>query len=325
MLKPPKFWKKTGIINFFLLPLSLVYYICFIIYGKIFKEIRTNTPVICVGNLVLGGVGKTPLTIKLRELLSKDFKKIFVLTRGYKGKEKGPIIVSKNMNYKDVGDESLIHCVFGSTCVSKSKVEGAKLCEKKGANLIILDDGFQSKHICKDLSILVIDPELGLNNRFMFPAGPLRQPFFQAIRKCDAILILDKKIYRKNFNLIKHKNIFFGKKIMKIDKIKNDRVLAFCGIGNNERFFNGLKNLNLKPEKCISFPDHHNYSIIEIKHIIKQAEERNLSIVCTRKDYVKIPLELKKNIHIVDTELVIEKEMKFYKFLVSELKKTSLY
>ena len=101
MLKPPKFWKKTGIINFFLLPLSLVYYICFIIYGKIFKEIRTNTPVICVGNLVLGGVWKTPLTIKLRELLSKDFKKIFVLTRGYKGKEKGPIIVSKNMNYKD--------------------------------------------------------------------------------------------------------------------------------------------------------------------------------------------------------------------------------
>ena len=103
------------------------------------------------------------------------------------------------MNYKDVGDESLIHCVFGSTCVSKSKVEGAKLCEKKGANLIILDDGFQSKHICKDLSFIVVDGRQKFGNKKFLPAGPLREPLSFGLKKYTAIILIDYK-KKEEFN-----------------------------------------------------------------------------------------------------------------------------
>ncbi len=149
MLKTPLFWKKKSIVSFFLLPFSFFYYLGYLIYRLLKKEVEIGKPVICVGNLVIGGAGKTPLVLKIRQLLSSDFSKIFVLTRGYLGKNNGPLIVKKTMHYQDVGDESLIHASFGSTCVSKNKVEGAKLCKKNGADLIILDDGFQSINVKK--------------------------------------------------------------------------------------------------------------------------------------------------------------------------------
>ena len=144
MYKTPTFWKKKNLLSYFLLPFSGFYSFIYFLYYKFKKEIKIKTPVICVGNIVFGGAGKTPTTIKIRQLLSKNFSNIHVLTRGYLGQEKGPIIVSKKMSYKDVGDESIIHSTYGLTCVSKNKVNGANFCEKRNADLIILDDGFQS-------------------------------------------------------------------------------------------------------------------------------------------------------------------------------------
>ena len=112
------------------------------------------------------------------------------------------------MNYNDVGDESLIHSYYGLTCMSKSKVEGARLCVSNSADLIILDDGFQSKNIIKDFSILILDPDFGIENKYLFPAGPLRQPFKEAIKKCDAILILDEDFKKKIMILLNIKTFF---------------------------------------------------------------------------------------------------------------------
>ena len=151
MINTPKFWKEKNLISFFLSPLSIIYFIGFKVYEFFSKEIDIGVPVICVGNLVAGGSGKTPITIELRKYLSKKYSKIFVLTRGYKGKLKGPIIVSKNSNYLDVSDEAIIHAQNGLTCMSKNKKLGAELCKKNGANLILMDDGLQSKDIKKKL------------------------------------------------------------------------------------------------------------------------------------------------------------------------------
>ena len=168
MFKIPSFWKKKSIISFFLLPFSFFYYLGYLTYRFSKKEVEIGKPVLCVGNLVIGGAGKTPLVIRIRQLLSRDYSKIFVLTRGYLGKNKGPLIVKKTMHFQDVGDESLIHANFGSTCVSKNKVEGAKLCKKNGADLIILDDGLQSINVKKKCHywLLILFTELKIDLYF---------------------------------------------------------------------------------------------------------------------------------------------------------------
>ena len=175
MFSISNFWRKTNLINLALIPLSYIYNFSYLIYRLLKKEKKIKIPVICIGNLTLGGAGKTPVTIKLRQIVSKRFKNIFVLTRGYGGKVKGPEIVMKNSKYIDFGDESLIHYLHGKTCVSKNKILGAELCISNKAEIILMDDGLQSIDIKKNLRIVVIDGEYEFGNNLLFPAGPLRQ------------------------------------------------------------------------------------------------------------------------------------------------------
>ena len=321
MIKAPLFWKKKSIISFFLLPFSFFYYLGYLIYRLSKKEVEIGKPILCIGNIVIGGAGKTPLVIKIRQLLSNDFSKIFVLTRGYLGEKKGPLIVKTNMRYKDVGDESLIHANYGSTCVSKNKIEGAKFCKKNGADLIILDDGLQSINVKKKMSLLVIDSSYGLENRFLFPSGPFRQPTNEALNSCDAIIILDKNFNKKKYEFISHKNIYTGYRELKFSKNIKNKVIAFSALGNNQNFFENLLDHKVKVDEFISFPDHHKFSIIEIKNIIKKSEKKKLSVICTRKDYIKVPDQFKKKICVADLNLRINNSEKLRKFILKKLKK----
>ena len=320
MFKIPLFWKKKSIICFFLLPFTFFYYLGYLIYRLSKKEVEIDRPVLCVGNLVIGGAGKTPLVIKIRQLLSSDFSNIFVLTRGYLGKNKGPLIVKKNMHYRDVGDESLIHANFGSTCVSKNKVEGAKLCKKNGADLIILDDGLQSINIKKKMSLLVIDSFYGTKNRFLFPSGPLRQPTNDALKSCDAVIILDKNFNKKKYEFISHKNIYSGYRELKLSKSIKNKVIAFSALGNNQNFYQSLLDHKIEVDEFIPFPDHHKFSIIEIINIIEKSKKKKLSIICTRKDYIKIPEQFKKNICVADLNLKINNSETLKKIILKTLK-----
>ena len=207
-----KIWKSNNFLNFLLFPFSIFYYLIFVIYKLSNKEKRCNIPVLCVGNITLGGAGKTPTVIEMRQILTKNFKKIFVLTRGYKGTAKGPLIVSKYHSFHEVGEESLLHSHFGLTCVSKKKFLGAKFCEAEGGKLIIMDDGLQRIDIKKDCKILVIDSEYGFGNKNIFPSGPLRETISSGIKNCDLILIIG-----NNSNILKKKydsktKSFYGKK-----------------------------------------------------------------------------------------------------------------
>ena len=304
MIKSPNFWKQTNILSLGLLPISLIYLCVLKLYQLFSKETFIGVPIICIGNIVVGGSGKTPMVIKLRKLLN-NYNKIFVLTRGYKGSKKGPLIVSKNSTYHEVGDESIIHAKYGSTCVSKNKRLGAHLCKKERADLIIMDDGLQSKDLVKKIKILVIDSDYGFGNNLLLPAGPLRDTIGHTISECDFIIVFGNPKDDKFKKIIGKKNLFFAQKITTIKKLRKKKIYAFSGLGNNENFFNQLKKSKYEIIKFKTFPDHYNYSEDDLENIVNEAEKYKLPIVCTEKDYVKVPKQFKKKIYVAELDIKI--------------------
>ena len=318
MIDFTKFWGTTNLINLALIPLSYIYNFIYLIYRILKKEKKLYIPVICIGNLTLGGAGKTPVTIKLRQMISKKFENIFVLTRGYGGKLKGPKIVTKNSKYIEVGDESLIHCLYGKTCVSKNKISGAELCVLNKAKIILMDDGLQSIDIKKNLRIIIIDGEYEFGNNLLFPAGPLRQSVPSTYHNTDIAVIIGD--FRKEFiKSLRYKKIFFATKKIKI-KCKNKNLYAFSGLGNNLNFYNSLKKkYNYKIVKFKEFKDHHSYKDSEIGEMISEANKFGLQLVCTEKDYVKINKKLRGKIYPVKMEIEFLDEKEIYKKILQIL------
>ena len=308
-----KIWKSNNFLTLLLFPFSIFYYLSFIIYKISNKEKKCNIPVLCVGNITLGGAGKTPTVIEMRQILTKNFQKIIVLTRGYKGTTKGPLIVSKDHSFQEVGDESLLHSHFGLTCVSKKKFLGAKFCEAQGGNLIIMDDGLQSIDIKKDCKILVIDGDYGFGNKNIFPSGPLREPISSGIKNCDLILIIGNNSNIFENNMIPKQKVFMAKKEISIESCKNKNLFVFSALGNNTNFHNSLLNSGFTIKRIKSFSDHYIFKKNDILSILNVAKKENLTVVCTKKDYIKIPEEFKNKIKPVNLNLKIEKKKKFEK------------
>ena len=308
-----KIWKSKNFLNLLLFPFSILYSLCFLIYKLSNKEKKCNIPVLCVGNITLGGAGKTPTVIEIRKILTKSFKKIFVLTRGYKGTAKGPLIVSKDHSFHEVGEESLLHSHFGLTCVSKKKFLGAKFCEAQGGKLIIMDDGLQSIDIKKDCKVLVIDSEYGFGNKNIFPSGPLREPINSGIKNCDLILVIGNNSNIFEENMIPKQKVFMAKKEISIESCKNKNLFVFSALGNNTNFHNSLLHSGFTIKRIKSFSDHYIFKKNDILSILNVAKKENLTVVCTKKDYIKVPEEFRNKIKPVNLNLKIEKKKKFEK------------
>jgi len=281
------------------------------IYRIIKYEKKCSVPVICVGNLTLGGAGKTPTVIKIREILSDYFEEIYVLIRGYKGKKKGPILVKDNSTYEEVGEESLLHSKYGHTCVSKNKFYGANFCKDCGSDLIIMDDGLQSIDIKKDCKILVIDENYRFGNKKIFPAGPLRVPINDGLKECDLILIIGRNNFLSNFHNVPRKKIFFATKKIVCKSLKNKNIFVFSALGNNDNFHISLIEKGFKIKSFKKFPDHYIFKSKDISKIIEDAESKKLSIVCTEKDYLKIPNKFKKFVYPIGLVIKIKNQQKF--------------
>ena len=309
----PKFWYKTTLLTYILYPLSLIYFL-FSLFLNFFKgEKKMSIPVICVGNLVVGGSGKTPTCIAIKKSLTPYFKKSFILTKGYKGYQKKSHLVKKNDTYRKVGDDALIHSKYGSVCVAKNRVKGADFCVENSADLIILDDGLQSKHICKDLSFIVVDGKQKFGNKKFLPAGPLREPLSFGLKKYTAIILIDykKKDFIKEFN--PKIPIILAKKKIQLGKIKKN-VFAFCGIGFPENFFDGLREKGLNIVRFKIYSDHHFYKKKEIDSILEIANQENLDIVTTEKDHIKLIDEHQKKIKYTQVKIEFENKKKLLSF-----------
>jgi len=304
--KKPLFWSKNNnLYSFILFPFSLLIQFLFFFKNIFLKTKKISIPVICVGNIYLGGTGKTPLSIEIVRIL-KTFNM-------------APVLVKKF--YKDQFDEiDLIKSKNIEIIKNSSRYVALKEAEERGFKSIVLDDGFQDLSIYKDLSILCFNEKQLIGNGFTIPAGPLREPL-SALRRSKIILINGKKnedFENKIKSINNEINIFYSKYIAQnSNKFLNENILAFAGIGNPENFFDLLKENNINAEKKISFPDHYNYSKKELDKLLKISKENNLKLLTTEKDFFRI-----KHFNITDIDyLTIKLEIINEELFEKELKK----
>ena len=288
------------------------------------KRYKSHLKVICIGNLSIGGTGKTPFSIQTYKILEiLGYKPVF-LTRGYRGLTKGPILVNKSHNHKDVGDEALLLSKVGTTIVSSNRCIGAKYIEnlKKNYDIIIMDDGLQNYQLEQDIKLLLIDKKLLFGNGYCIPAGPLRQTITQGLKKIDAIIFTgDGDIKDINLNFINNIQNFDTKlEIKNTFKTKQNNFLAFCALGNPIKFFNTLKKNNFKIVLTKSFPDHYEYKNKDINTLKEEADNRNLKLITTEKDYVKID-DKENEISVLPIEINFSKAdgNKFKSFLKEKI------
>ena len=328
MINTPEFWYKKDLISKFktllLLPFSIVWILLSLIKKNFVKRYKSHLKVICIGNLSIGGTGKTPFSIQTYKILEiLGYKPVF-LTRGYRGLTKGPILVNKSHNHKDVGDEALLLSKVGTTIVSSNRCIGAKYIEnlKKNYDIIIMDDGLQNYQLEQDIKLLLIDKKLLFGNGYCIPAGPLRQTITQGLKKIDAIIFTgDGDIKDINLNFINNIQNFDTKlEIKNTFKTKQNNFLAFCALGNPIKFFNTLKKNNFKIVLTKSFPDHYEYKNKDINTLREEADNRNLKLITTEKDYVKID-DKENEISVLPIEINFSKAdgNKFKSFLKEKI------
>jgi len=298
----PEFWhKKNSLISFFLFPLSFFFQILIILKKNFITRKKFSIPVICVGNIYIGGTGKTPLCIEIAEILKKSNKKIAIIKKFYK---------SHNDEFKLIESKEIKLFKLSSRALSIKKAEMGKF------DCVILDDGFQDLSIIKDLNIICFNGEQLLGNEMTLPSGPLREPL-SSLKKSQIIVINGKvnEDFEKKLKAISNKiSIYYSEYLpTNLNQFEGQKLLAFAGIGSPDNFFNLLEKNSLNVIKKISFPDHYNYSIKELDNLINFSLKNNLKIVTTKKDYFRIEFSRFPQIQYLDIKLEIKNKIKFEK------------
>ena len=306
--KKPKFWDKNYITlySILLFPLSYLYQIILFIKNFFTKKKKFPISIICVGNIYLGGTGKTPISIKLREMLNESF---------------APVVIKKN--YKGHADEIELLKKYTKVIVSDTRTDGINAAIDRNFNLVILDDGYQEIGIKKDLNIICFNNEQKIGNGLTLPAGPLRENL-SSLKNCDIILINGKKINEFEEKLKKYNNnlkfFYFNYYLKNFDNFKNKKLISFAGIGNPKNFFNLLKANRLNVVREISFPDHYNYSEKDLEKLIEMEKKYNAKLITTEKDFLRISTFERKRFSFLPIKVKIEQEDKFLEHIIKILK-----
>ena len=305
--KKPKFWDNSRLSfwSIILYPISLLLLFLSFISKLIKIEKKFSVPIICVGNIYVGGTGKTPLA-----------KEIFKITKSL---GKNPAFVKKYYSYLE--DEINMLQENGKTFFLKNRKDSLNSLIKNGHDLAILDDGFQDLSIYKNLNIVCFNQKQWIGNQFVIPAGPLREKL-SALRRADCILIngnKDSKIENEIYKANKSSKIFYSKyKALDINRFKEKKVCAFAGIGNPSNFFELLKKNNINVKETISYPDHYNYSEEDYGFLIKK-KEQDVLLATTEKDYYRLNEKMKESFDYVDVDLEIDNKNEFINLINSKL------
>ena len=307
-IKTPHFWTELSWQSVILFPVSYIWRFGHYAQQKILNTKETEIPVICVGNLTVGGSGKTPVVITLCRFLSGIGKSTSILTRGFGGKEKGPIFVSTNLHESlDVGDEPLMMAHSLDVCVSRNRPLGANhILDKKKYDCIVMDDGLQNPTLKKDLNIAVFDGKFGIGNGFLLPAGPMRQKLEVGIQNIDLVIFNGKDETGLGQKIPPHIPIFTGELQPDeeiVEKMKNRRVYGFAGIGNPSRFFKTLNNIGTDLVGEAQFADHHPYTDADLTQLYEEAMQSGAELVTTQKDWMRLPTDWRDRVLTVPVRI----------------------
>lgn len=289
----PKFWSKKGCVSPLLTPFSYIYRTLGFLRKCFVKPVRLDCTVVCVGNVSVGGTGKTQLVLWLAQQLTAQKVKFLIVTKGYGSNLQGAKLVEKHDLASEVGDESILLSAYAPVLAAKTIKDALPIINKEKPDLVIFDDGLQNPGFVKDFSILVVDATRKIGNGQIFPAGPLREPVELALSRSDIVVVVGNDDIQNtilNDKLIASNKAIFKAQIKLIQTIDvHKKYYAFTAIGNPDRFYNLLQAQGLTLEGVKSFPDHHNYSQAEIDDLEHCAKEGAYTLITTRKDYVKIP------------------------------------
>ena len=298
-MKQPGFWSRSpdspGIMATLLRPLAALY-----AAGTARRltqdAYRASVPVICIGNINIGGTGKTPTAIALLSRLQDQGHQPHIVSRGYGGRLEGPVQVKeREHSAADVGDEPLLLAAFAPTWVSRDRAKGVQAAERAGASVILLDDGFQNPSVSKDVSIVVVDATTGFGNGRVIPAGPLREPVETGLSRADIVLTIGNQTAQSQFERQWGKQFSTPRAQGTLEPLQTGMdwagqdFLAFAGIGKPAKFFATLQGLGANLLRTESLDDHQPLSDALMKRLELEATALNAQLVTTEKDAVRLP------------------------------------
>ncbi|MCC7428785.1 MAG: tetraacyldisaccharide 4'-kinase [Alphaproteobacteria bacterium] len=305
-MRAPGFWRTGGVPAMLLAPLGRAYAV---VAARRLRRPgwRAPVPVICCGNVVAGGAGKTPVAADIGRRLKARGVAVHFLSRGYGGKAKGPLRVdTARHDSRMVGDEALLLAEIAPTWVGRERALSARQAVESGAQAIVMDDGLQNPTLEKTLSILVVDGGYGFGNGRVHPAGPLREPVAAGAARCQAAVLMGSDASGARAQLppglpVLEARMAPGPGAL---ALAGKAVMAFAGIANPTRFFDGLAEAGAVLVAREVFADHYPYDDDDIRQLLAEAEGLRALPVTTPKDAVRIRAELREHITVADATLM---------------------
>ncbi|MEZ5790850.1 MAG: tetraacyldisaccharide 4'-kinase [Nitratireductor sp.] len=313
---PPFWWRKAGLRALLLSPLAAVWGAAAARRMEQRPSMEVRAPVLCIGNFIVGGAGKTPTAIEFaRAAIARGMTPGF-LSRGYGGHVTSPTRVDLHHHRAtDVGDEPLLLAREAITVVSPDRPAGAEMLLALGCDIIIMDDGFQNPRLRKDFSLVVTDARRGIGNGYTMPAGPLRVPLLRQLAKADAVLVIGEG---PGAQMVIRKTARGGKPVYLARTVpartgdwKGKWLIAFAGIADPAKFFDTLLSLGAELFDRKSYPDHHAYTGEEAEELLAKAAINKMDLVTTSKDHVRLKGMGKMQQELAEKALVLDIRLEF--------------
>ena len=312
-MRAPAFWDAaaTGPWPVLLSPLSAAWRLGGALRRLATTPARAPVPVICVGNLVAGGAGKTPVVAAVVDTLRSLGARPHVLTRGFGGRLRGPVRVDPDRHtWREVGDEPLLHARQAPTWVARDRAAGARAAAAEGAeggaDVVVMDDGLQNPGLAKDLSLLVVDGGFGFGNGRVMPAGPLREPLRQGLARADAVVLIGEDRRGVAARIPGEMGPPIRARLVprpEAEVLTGRKVVAFAGIGRPEKFFATLEEIGAEVVARHGFADHHPYTPDEVMRLVEDATDADAVPVTTEKDHVRLPDDAKAMVTVLPVAL----------------------